>query len=256
MNYSIRLLLLLMCGAAVVTAGAQDRLVLTSGDTLRGNIELLLPGDLYEEVTFENDEMKERYKGHEIVSMVQDGIPYRTIKFGEKYRLMQVETDGYLSLLKFRSDKSYTYNAHFLYKRSGEGTEVPNFLFKKSMANFLDDCGPVKEAIAEGVYRKKDMNALVAAYNQCMDAKTEDRMEQYRISQKRATNSPLIDEFTNLQKQADQMNDKELASMLNDVVEKLKSGENVPKYLQNALLEHVRDGHSLKQGVEVLVGQL
>ncbi len=239
-----------------VAAGAQDQLILATGDTLNGKIEILLPSSAYEEIMFENDDVKKRYKAFEFVSFIDDGTQYRTVKFGDKYRIMEVESDGYLSLLRFRSDEAFAFNAQFLYKIGGEGVEVPNFMFKKAMMNYMEDCGPVKEALAEGNYRKKDLEELVATYNACMAAKTEDRMEEFREKEILAKSSPLIDELTNVKLQSEQMKDDELTNMLEDVILKLKSGESVPNYLKNALTEHVSDGHQLKQPIEVLVKQL
>lgn len=251
-----RIFITLIALTAACTLQAQDKLILTTGDTLTGEIEVLLPDSRYEEIIFTRDGDRTRYRSHEFVSFNADSIDYRTIKFGDKYRIMQVESDDYLSLLKFRSDESYTFNSQFLYKRSGDGIEVPNFMFKKAMSKFLDDCIPVREAIAEGSYRRNDLNALVVAYNECMDRMTKNRLAEYREAQVVAENTPLIDEFKNLKKQAEQMGDEELTSMLNDVISRLEKAETVPNYLKNALTEHVKDDHELKKATDVLVSQL
>lgn len=232
---------------------AQDQLVLASGDTLSGKIEILLPSRLYEEIMFENDEGKQRYKAFQFVSFIDDGTPYRTVKFGDKYRVMEVKLDGYLSLLRYRTDEAFAFNAQFLSKRGAEGIEVPNFTFKKSMSKFLDDCGPIQEALEAGQYRKKDIEDLVVAYNDCMAAKTENRMEEYREKDILEKSMPLIDEFANVKKQSEKMGDEELTNMLDDVILKLKSAEPVPNYLKNALTEYVSGGHELKQAIDVLV---
>ena len=257
MNRTIQLIFILITTFfAVNSANAQDQLILAKGDTLSGTIELLLPSTYYEEIAFENDDLKERYKAHEFVQFEKEGTTYRTVKFGDKYRVMQVEKEGYLSLLRFRADEAYGFNGFYLGKRSGEGIEVPNLFFKKAMANFLDDCGSVREAIVEDAYRKKDLEKLIDDYNLCMEAQTETRMEEYRESQIREAATPLMDQISNLIKQSDNLGDEELSNMLGDVMDKVRSGENVPNYLKNALTSHVENNHALKQAVENLLKQL
>ena len=159
-------------------------------------------------------------------------------------------------MLRYRTDEAFEFNAQFLSKRGGDGIEVPNFMFKKSMSKYLDDCGPIIEALEAGQYRKKDIKDLVVAYNDCMAAKTEDRMEEYREKAILAKSTPLIDEFANVKTQSEKMGDEELTNMLDDVILKLKSAEPVPNYLRNALTEYVSGGHELKQAIDILVKQL
>lgn len=242
-----------------LVASAQDRLTLSSGETLEGRIEVLLPAVKYEEVLFEKDEKKTRYKAHEIVNFTQDDKEFRTVKFGDKYRIMEVEVDGYLSLLKFRSASTYAFNAQLFKKLGGEGIEIPNFMFKKSMASFLEDCPSVKEAIEAGVYRKSDLELLAKDYNTCIQQKTDDKYV-LRNTQESPKNeklsTPLIDEIQNLSRQAEQQNDIELANMLKDVISKMENGATIPSYLKNALSNHVKGNHELKDAVQTIVKQL
>ncbi len=235
---------------------AQDEITLVTGETITGEIQILMPDEYYEEISFDSGDDKQRYRAHQFTTFTADGKEYRTVKFAEKYRIMEVVKDGYLSLLKFRSDESYSFNADFLHKMDGEGSEVPSFLFKKSMSNFLGDCDPIRRDIDAGNYRRRDLEQLIDDYNSCMADQTDYRITEQKKEVAREKSSTLIEEIEGLSNQASAAEDEELVNMLNDVLDKVKGGEQVPNYLKNALTDHVTGDHALKDAVEAMIARL
>ncbi len=252
-----RLLMFISC--FVVTASySQGQLYLTSGDTLQGDITLLYPDDLFEEIVFEANGNKERYKAFDFLGFNLDGEEYKTIKSGQKYRIMQLVKPGYLSLYRFRIDKSYSFNGLYLYRIDGQGREVPSMLFKKTMMSFLDDCNAIEAALENNAYRKKDIERLIDDYNACIDMKTAEQsaVKAVLAEQKPVNNSPSLALAEQSLKNAEEIGDEELASMLNDVVDKLREGEEVPAYLKKAIESYVDESHALHSEITSLLSRI
>lgn len=237
---------------------AQDKLILTSGDTLTGTLDILLAGNNFEEVIMDTGKQKDRYKSHEFISFTKGDQEYRTVKYGEKYRIMEVEVDGYLSLLRFRSGDNYMFNAQYLQKRGGDGLEVPSISFKKNLTEFTQDCPSVSDKVESGELKRRDIEDIVRQYNQCMIRKTEARYSGNVTSEPTPPekSGTLVNEVVSLANRARELDDQDLATMLTDVANKLKAGDSIPGYLKSALTEHVNDGHELKDQVNSLINNL
>ena len=230
---------------------AQDQLYMASGDTLSGSIDILFPEEFYEEIVFEANKEKQRMKAHEFVGFMKDGQAYRTIKNANKYRIMMLEKEGYLSLYKFRIDESFAFNGLYAYRIDGQGIEVPTMSFKKTMARLLDDCNAVSLALDEGKYKRKDINQLVDDYNACVNANTAEQMagRQALMKSYSDVNSEVLIKANTLLNAAKSMNDKELESMMTDVIEKLRGNEEVPSYLKKAIESHAEESSELRDEI-------
>ncbi|MCA6074875.1 hypothetical protein [Fulvivirga sedimenti] len=233
------------------TLYAQDQLVTVQGDTLSGTIEILFPEELYEEIIFDDGSDKKRLKAYEFQSIIKDGQKYRTIKQGDKYRIMMLEKDGYLSLYRFRIDKNFAFAGTYLYKMDGTGIEVPTMLFKKTMTKFLDGCNAITLGLEDGTYKRKEMEELVDAYNACIASNTSNQMagSPAGITTTVAVDTEVMAQANDILKGAKEMGDDELTTMINDVVKRLGTGEEIPPYLKKAIEGHVTESHALYQQV-------
>jgi len=250
-------LIAILCLLSLTIYG-QDELYMASGDTLTGEITILYPEDLFEEIILESGDSKKRYKAFEFICFTKDSTDYKSIKSGQKYRVMQLEKPGYLSLWRFRVDNSYSFNGQYLYRKDGQGQEVPGMLFKKTMMNFLSDCNAVEAALKEGAYKRKNVEELVDDYNACIGRKTAGQEEQKMetATKPSITASPTLEQAEELSNRAKEIGDDELASMLTDVAGKLSEGSAVPSYLKNAIEEHVGESHELYAAITALLTKI
>ena len=90
---------------------------------------------------------------------------------------MKLLRPGYLSLYAFQVENQSRFDGLFLKKADGGNLVVPNLGFKKYLGQFLKDCPEVAERIKEGDLNKKNLMALVDAYNQCVELRTVDHDE-------------------------------------------------------------------------------
>src|SRR5688572_10891221 len=119
---------------------AQDYLVTTKGDTLYGEIKPLNYG-LEKKVQLRTaDKKKQIYPMVQISAFALKKEVYQPVKGPNGYSFMKLLKPGYLSLFAFQGENQVTYDNHFLLKRDGNGTEVPNLSFRKILTNFPSDC--------------------------------------------------------------------------------------------------------------------
>src|SRR5690606_23106883 len=93
---------------------------------------------------------------------------YHPVNAPNGYVFMKLLKRGYLSRYAFQPQNQNNYDALFLMKRDGNGLEVPNLTFKKSMKRYLDDCPTVADKIESDILNKRDINEIVDQYNACI----------------------------------------------------------------------------------------
>ncbi|MBL6449537.1 hypothetical protein JMN32_24710 [Fulvivirga sp. 29W222] len=225
--------------------GQTDYVVTTHRDTIQGEVQILLPSERYEEVTIKTEDATRRFKAYQFLEVGKDSLIYRSVKFGEIYKIMQLEVEGYLSLLSFRSDGNYSFGSKYLLKKTGDGIEVPTLLFKKIMSDFLSDCNEVEKKIENKTYKRSDIDAVVTHYNNCIQVQTQDlyadtsskkKVEPTVISEVSPAGAKLADIKKKLQtiRSAEA---PELMVLLNDIESKLTNHRTVPPYMIAALRE-------------------
>lgn len=188
-----------------------DFVAINNGDTIYGKVMFDLPESLTESVTIKNDDGKQSFKSNRIVLVQAKGKTYRSIRYANKYRLMQEVIPGYLSLFKYR-DSGFEFSTNFLYKATGEGIATSSISFKRSIANFLSECPKLSSAIADKVYGFRDIKEVVARYN-----------------------STCIKEVSQSSTKVDL---RELQHLLDDILSRQEKGEPVPDYLKTAVKEY------------------
>ncbi|UII30250.1 hypothetical protein LVD17_18310 [Fulvivirga ulvae] len=225
--------------------GQNDYVVTTLRDTIRGEVQILLPSERYEEITIKTDDGIRRFKAFQFIEVGKDSLVYRSVKFGEIYKVMQLDSEGYLSLLSFRSDGNYSFGARYLSKKTGEGIEVPTLLFKKIMSDFLSDCDEVEKKIEDKTYKRNDLEKLVSHYNSCIESQTRDMYSDTssdkKITAKKTPEiSPAGEKIAAIKKKLQTIRSSEapeLMVLLNDIESKLGNNEKVPGYMLAALKE-------------------
>lgn len=249
MRISIYFILLLLVSQ---TAKAQDWLVTTSADTLKGEIAIELPMERYEEITLKNDDGKQRFKAYQIVEFVHEGKTYKTVKHSDVYRIMLQESEGYLSHFRYRENQGYEFASILLVKTDGESLEISNLTFKRSLSNFLKDCETVVEGFENKKYKRSDLDQIIIDYNNCIDQKTQYISSAVTVKEEpEVSNHPGIAVIDSILKKTDGNSD--LNAMLDDIKSKLSKGQAVPGYLKSALTEQAAEMTDIKADVEKLL---
>lgn len=237
--------LFLLAFASTLTLQAQDLLVMASGDTLTGTVDVLFPDKYYEEITFDDGESKRRLKAYEFVGFVKGDDIFKSLKNGTKYQIMRLKKPGYLSLYEYRIDEAYNYSGLFASLKDGNGTDVPNMNFKKVMSKFLSDCNAVSLGVKEGEYKRKNIDELVDDYNACISQNTIESRSGKSTTIMTTEAAALAIEANDILTEAQSLDQDQLTSMLEDVIEKIREGEEVPAYLKKALEDQVSEDNPL-----------
>lgn len=237
-----------------LTFGQGDYVITTSGDSLTGKVNLLLPGKFHEEVMIKDGKNKQRLKSYQVTRLVTKGQEYHTVKLGNIYKFMLIDKKGYVSIYRFRTADSFEFSSQYLAKTGGKGVEVPNFTFKKLIGEFVSDCPDVEEKINDKTYKRGDLEKIVDEYNSCIAAGEVYSYNQRQKQIESADEVALIDQIVEKLKGADSNN--ELITLLGDIKAKLNSGNDIPKYLKSALKDQTKDMAEIKEEVKKLLEKL
>ncbi len=245
---NMRLIYIILLFLIGHTVNAQDWLITTSADTLKGEIAIELPMERYEEITIKNDDGKQRFKAYQVVEFERDGQKYKTVKRASVYQVMLVESEGYLSHFRYRENQGYEFSSPFLVKSDGGSMEVSSLTFKKSLSGFLEDCQVVVDGLANKKYKRSDLDQIIDDYNNCIDEKS-----SYTASDDtpEVLDNPAIAIIERILNQNSSNDD--LTAMLVDIKSKLSKGQTVPDYLKSALKEQTATLEDIKSDVEELL---
>lgn len=239
---SILTILVLLSGLA----NAQDFLVTAKGDTLKGKINVFVNGlDKRVQVT-QSDKKKLTFSIIQIQSFLLKDEFYRPVKFGETYVFMKLLKQGYLSLYAFQLDKQVVYDGRYLLKLDGKGIEVPNLGFKRNMTKFLSECTVVSSQIEEGKLGYGDLNTIIDEFNNCIQSNT--IAQSSKIAQHQSVVTVDLDQWNALETKIHNSNLTEKADvleMIKDIKNKLTKGEQIPKFLSEALKNALKKDEAL-----------
>ncbi len=249
--------ILFILALSQLSQAQSDMVFLTTGDTLKGEIDILLPSDYVEEISFKNDEGKRKWKSFQLHGFRKDDETYKTIKYGEKYRFMKQVIDGYLGLYLFRAGNSYDFGTRYLYKITNEGMEVPNITFKKAVTRFVEECPSVEQGVISKKYKGSNVEELVNAFNDCLTDTPKAAAQKAETKEEVIKDSKELDAIRSLSKKLESENiNEELATLIQDITDKLAKGEKVPGYLKSALAENTEEYKSVKKDVKKLLDLL
>jgi hypothetical protein len=225
--------------ASITSLFAQNYVITTKGDSLPGSVKLL-SYDLLDRVQV-NADKKTILTAMQVRSVFLEGETYRPARLGNAVRFMKVLKAGYLSLYAFKPENQSVYDGRMLIKKDGTFTEVPNLGFKKVMTEFLGDCETVSANIKDGQWGRRDVDAIIAAYNKCMGDKTNAIVKQVTILE---TSKDKLATLSALRAKIEQSNNpkvKDALDLLADLETKIRKGDTIPNYQIEALKALVAD---------------
>ncbi|MEM9391303.1 MAG: hypothetical protein AAGA02_12560 [Bacteroidota bacterium] len=242
---------------AALSKAQTDEVYLTSGDTLAGKIDILLPADYYEEIMVKTDNEKRRIKSFRMLGFKAGNDVYKIIKFGDKYRIMEEIISGYLGLYRFRADNNYDFGSRFLYKVTNEGIEVPNITFKKAVADFVSECPSVQTDVKNKTYKASNIEEMIRAFNNCINERPQVTVEVKEEEKPVVKASKELELINTIAKKLESESiSEELSTLLSDLEAKISKGENVPGYLTGALEENTKEFKSVSKEVKKLLNLL
>lgn len=237
--------------------GQQDFVVTTQGDTLKGKIQIQLASEGHEEISINTEEGNRTLKAFQFLTLTHDDEAYKPVRYGQVYKIMKVETEGYLSLLHYRPEGQFAFGSPYLLKNTGEGIDLPTLTFKKVMSGFLSDCPEVVQKIEEKIYKKSDLTRIVTEYNQCITGQTEELFASDEDkSGTEDTSHPAFEIIQSLMEKANETSDPSAAEvevLLGDLRKKLSSESKVPAYMIRALQVYARELPAMQQDINQLI---
>lgn len=216
-------------------AKAQDYVITSDGDTLRGDVRLFNTAP-DRRVQLNVSGKKTSYTILNVRSLSYKGDVYHRVHSGTEYAFMKVLKHGYLSLYSYQLPSQSTYDGLLLVKRDGNRLPVPNLAFKKVMSKFLSDCDSLSSQIKRGEYGRNDLDTIINIYNDCIQARSNQAIaavaEEKKVMEK---SEPWQDLYTRLSEAADFEGKSDALDMITEIRGKIARHEKVPKFLVEGL---------------------
>lgn len=240
-----------------ISLAQTDYAVRLNGDTIKGTVQIL-DYDQIDRLQIKTNKGKISLTALQVRCIGKNNELYRAVRYENKVRFMKVLIDGYLSLHAFNPPNQSMWDGRYLTKKDGTGMEVPNLAFKKTLGNYLSDCGNVKDQIESGELGKRDIGKIVNAYNTCMQDKTV-------VPYSKATPpSPNVDNekvkaLKNLMTKVEAENfatKKDALDILTDIQSKVSKNESVPNYLIDGLKSSLANTPSLASDLDAVIALL
>lgn len=248
-NYSFVLLLLVSFSGVAQT----DYAITAKGDTLRGDVRIL-PSDLADQLQIKINKRKKVYLCTEVITVVQNGTRYKTVKFDNRFRYMTLLKDGFLSLYGFRMPQQTGYDGRYLQMRDGRGLEMPNLTFKRSLSKFLDDCPVVSERVKNGDLGRNEIDKIIDEYNTCLQFKSTKRNVEVPASSAILSNTQEVDNLIKkVEESADFATKKDAIDLLKDLSGKVYRDEILPNYLVKELRANLKDQPAFAEELEKIL---
>lgn len=168
----IHILLLILMLVVYHCSHAQDYVVPLRGDTIYGSVRPTGTGAGQRVLVTPEEGKKQSFGVVEVRQFKFKDEVYRPVKGLDGYTFMKLLRDGYLALYAFQPPNQSSYDGRFLLRKDGSGMEVPNLTFKKSLSKFLGDCPAVIAKVEAGELNKRDLEAIVDEYNNCVTKNT------------------------------------------------------------------------------------
>jgi hypothetical protein len=224
----IHILLFVLMMLIAQCSHAQDFVVTSKGDTLYGKVRPYHSStDPKVQVTEEGKD-KRTFRVIETQGYRFKNEDYSPVRFNNRYVFMKVLKPGYLTLFGFQMDNQVTYDGRYLGRKDGTGMEVPNLVFKKNVSKYLSDCPTVSKQVENGELAKKDLEAIVENYNNCMNKSiTETVVANKKLS--------AWDVLETKVKEKDFTGKPDALEMITEIKSKIKRNEKVPSFMLEGL---------------------
>lgn len=237
---------------------AQDYIVTTKSDTLRGEIRIL-SYDRVDRVQLGSGKNKQVFPAFQVLSVRIDGQLYKPSRHETTVQLMKVLKGGYLSLYAYRMNNQTTYDGRYLVKMDGSSMELPNLTFKKSVSFYLEDCSSISERVKQGELSKKDIDLIIDEYNKCIEAKGSIVTPVIVSEPVVITDNEKLTTIKSLLTKVEATDfsaKKDAVDLLKDIQSKVSKNESIPNYLTEGLKSYLSSQPALQQDLEKLLGLL
>jgi hypothetical protein len=224
---------------------AQDQqyVITVQNDTIYGKVSISSSEIYGQQVTVKSGKEKTRLLAHKVKQFITKKGEFHTLKIREQYQFALLIKGGYLSHYKFSGNlapPALSFETAILAKTTDELQEIPNFNFKKRIAEFLSDCPNVVEGFQQGNYAKKDLDRIIDAYNQCIADRTDVVNSELNTISTNSSKADQINEIQEAVTSSSSFNNKvDIKEMLDDAKAKLQAGDKVPHYLINLIKENL-----------------
>lgn len=232
----IHILLFFLMMLIYKIGSAQDYLVTSRGDTVRGTVKVFSYGPDKKVQVVTSDKKKSTFPIFQVRSFVMDNENYSPVKGPNGYAFMKVLQKGYLSLYAFQRENQVTYDGQYLLKKDGSGMEVPNLTFKKNIAKYLAECPAVTARIDNGELGKTDIEKIVEAYNNCISANTTqftNTLNYQKEQSKKISSWDILEE--KVKAKSDFEGKTDALDMIAEIKNKIKNSERVPNFMIEGL---------------------
>ncbi len=232
----LHILLFILLMLVYQCSHAQDKVVTIKGDTIHGKLKILANGTKKEVSITTQDKKKAVYSVTQMQSFFMKGEKFKAVATPQGIKFMKVIQEGYLSLMGFQPPNQTSYDALYLLKKDGSGTEVPNLTFKKGVTKFLNDCPSIADQIDNGTLGKKDLTKIIDEYNACITNRTNNQTRIAATVTEQNKKISSVDKLEEKVKAKDEFEGKaDALEMITDIKGKIKRGEKIPKFLIDGL---------------------
>jgi hypothetical protein len=168
----IHILLFILMLVVYHCSHAQEYVIPLRGDTIIGSVRPAGTGAFQRVQISPNEGKKKSFTVTEVREYKYKNEIYRPVRGLTGYVFMKLIQDGYLALYGFQPENQTNFDGRFLMKKDGDGLEVPNLTFKRSVTRYLSDCPAVSEKVDKGELNKRDLPTIVTEYNNCIGKNT------------------------------------------------------------------------------------
>jgi len=261
------LIILCLCSQGLL---AQDLLVKTNGDSLRGIVNISIDYRGNEYAAFKNDSGKESVKLLKVrLIQMADGMIIKPVKVGQAFKFGKQLHLGYLSHYKVTGvGMAEMFTADLLTKMDGSSLVLSGKIgFKGRVSKFLVDCYEVSRAVKDKQYTRYELDKVVVDYNNCVQTRglsNDDAVElkarqisaeKEGVKELGKTQEQMLADFALLLQASKNVTNKpDVTAMFNDVAGKLRRNEAIPNYLKAGLREAIKEDLELASLLNKILG--
>ncbi len=246
----IHILLFILMLVVYHCSHAQDFVVPVRGDTIKGAVRPTGMGITQRVQITPEDGKKKSFGVTEVRSFRYKDEVYHPVKGLDGYVFMKMLREGYLSLYGFQPANQTSYDGRFLSRRDGQGMEVPNLTFKKSISRFLADCPAVADKVDAGELGKRDIELIVDQYNACVTKNT----TAAAVENQKLT--PLDALEQKVKGKAEFPGKSDALDMITEIKKKVQRQEKVPNFMIEGLKGTLSNQTDLAPELEATLKQL
>lgn len=231
---------------------AQDYLITTKGDTLKGPIVFQLNGKV--ESATVRGEKRETISAIGTREAIVKGKRFKPVQFNGSVLFMEILTEGYLSLLAFQPANLRSYDGRLLQKRDGQLLEVPSLGFKRFVSAYVSDYPDLATKIKDGALDSKDLNEIISQYNNFISGKTETSKAQDKIASAQQSKVELLNSLKTEIENSSLPLKQDASDIITDWLEKIKKEKPPMPYMLKALRTALEPRQDLLDKIEGLAG--